>query len=51
MTCQRMDAQDRTQWRLGCKNHLTLFAEKNCWAPGGGRRWILITEQNDDDVN
>ena len=46
---QRLDAQDRERWRLGCKNQLTPACGKLCWAPEIEESIFL--EQNDDDIS
>ena len=44
---QRLDAQDRKRWQLGCKYQLPLHAGNLCWAPEIEGSTFL--EKNDDD--
>ena len=42
---QRLDEQDRSRWRTGCENRLTLASiGKICWDPGIDERYTLTPE-------
>ena len=45
---QRLEAQDRVRWRLGCKKLADPYVRGNiCWAPG--IKGSTFLKQNDDD--
>ena len=47
---QRLDAQDRERWKLGCKNQLTPACGNLCWAPEIEGSTFLEQNNDDDDV-